>query len=264
MVQRELERAQRLLLFLDYDGTLTPLVDHPSKAYLAQDTKRVLAQLTRQPSIWVVLISGRSLQDLKRMIRLRNLWYVGNHGLELSSPVFLRYTNPAARTSRPRLRQIAQRLNEVLKPITGAWIEDKGLTLSVHYRAVASGEMLPLRNGFYAVVRPYLEKRQVRVDTGTGVFEVQPPVRWNKSTMVKWLMARCMAAEPGTSVLPIYVGDDHTDEEAFEAFASHGITVSVGPSSPFTRAQYHVSSTEEVRDLLKEVLAVWKTKPGEA
>lgn len=260
-VEQRLQQAHHLLLFLDYDGTLTPLADHPSKAVVAKDTKRLLAQLARQPSVWVVLLSGRRLGDLKRMVRLRPLWYVGNHGLEVSSPLLSRYTNPAARASRPLLRQIAQRLQEVLKPITGAWIEDKELSLSVHHRAVVSENVLPLRNGFYAVIRPYLEKRQVRVDAGKGVLEVKPPVRWQQGAMVKWLLARCMESNPGASILPIYVGDDHTDEEAFEALAGHGITVSVGPSSPLTRAQYRVFSTEDVHDLLRQVLAVWTPRP---
>ncbi|MBI4227562.1 MAG: trehalose-phosphatase [Candidatus Omnitrophica bacterium] len=252
-LQRRVAAADRLLVFLDYDGTLTPIADHPSRARLSASLRRLLERLARRADIHVALISGRRLSDLKRMTGVPGLCYIGNHGLELESPA-CRYVNPGAQAARPLLRQIARRLRAAVRPIPGAWVEDKGLTLSLHYRAVLPQKALLVRNGFYEVLEPYLVQRRVHVTTGKQVLEVRPPVRWTKGTIVEWLLARCLASAGEASVIPIYVGDDDTDEEAFAALQDDGITVAVGPSTPLTRARYTVNTPADVRRLLQQLL----------
>lgn len=247
--------ASTLLLFLDYDGTLVPLADHPSHARLSAGTKRLLQRLAKCPGVWVMLVSGRALGELRRLVSLRGLCYVGNHGLELRDPQ-IRYVNPAAQAARPVLRRLAQELTQALRTVRGAWVENKELTLSVHYRDVAPDETVRVKNVFYAVLQPYQAKRQVRVTTGHCVFEVRPPVRWTKATMVSWLLTRRLATANGSRVLPVYIGDDLTDEDAFEALRGQGVTVAVGPSTPLTQARYYVETPQEVRRLLQRVLEV--------
>ena len=247
--------AGHLLLFLDYDGTLTPIADHPAKARLPAETKQLLRQLCRRKDVWVVLISGRSVKDLRAMVGLKGLCYVGNHGLELTNPSF-RYTNPAARSARPFLKEIAKRLKRLFKKIPGAWLEDKRLSLSLHYRTVAPDQVLLVRNGFYEAVSPFVERKQVHVTTGKEVFEVRPPVHWSKGTIVHWLLARCQAGQPEASIFSIYVGDDETDEDAFQALKTHAVTVAVGPATPLTSARYLVGSPEDVSQLLKRILSL--------
>lgn len=252
LVRRKLAAARQIALFLDYDGTLTPIASHPSRARLSPGVKQLLRRLPALPGVWVALVSGRGLKDLRRMVRLRRLCYVGNHGLELEGPK-MRHVNPAARRCRPFLRKIVKALEPRLGRIQGAWVEDKGLTLSVHYRRVAPAEKILVRNRLNEVARPYQERGQVRVTHGKEVFEVRPPVRWDKGTMVRWLLAR-RAAVTGAEVLPIYVGDDLTDEDAFEAMRRRGITVAVGPASPLTRAAYVVKSPSDVKRFLELIV----------
>lgn len=259
-LQRQVLAADRLLVCLDYDGTLTPIADHPRHARLSASVQQLLRRLVRQPDIEVALISGRRLSDLKSMTGVPGLCYVGNHGLEVESPAF-HYTNPGAQAARPLLRQLARRLRAALRPIRGAWVEDKGLTLTVHFREVPPRNMVLVRNRFYEVLEPLLVQRRVRVTAGKQVLEVRPPVRWTKGTIVEWLLARALASAGEAVVLPWYLGDDETDEEAFAMLQRGGVTVAVGPSTPLTQAQYTVKTPADVRRLLQQLL---ETRRGRA
>ncbi|MBI4436218.1 MAG: trehalose-phosphatase [Candidatus Omnitrophica bacterium] len=258
-LQKRVAQAKHLLLFLDYDGTLAPIAAHPSKARLPERTEFLIKQLAHERGVWITLISGRALRDLKNLVRLRGLCYVGNHGLELAGPK-LRYVNPVAQKSRPLLVEIARHLKQALQPVPGAWVEDKGLTLSVHYRSVAPNKQILIRNRFYEVLQPYQNKRQMEITFGKRVFEVRPRVRWTKGTIVNWLLARWIAKHKGEEVFPVYIGDDETDEDAFQAIGTQGITIAVGPSSPFTRAEYVVPSPRDVEQFLRKVLEICKEK----
>ncbi len=262
-LRKQIAQTDNLLLLLDYDGTLTPIYEHPSKAHLPSPAARILQELTRQPGIWIALVSGRSLRDLTKMVGLRQLCYVGNHGLEVKGPK-LRYVNPVAQRSRRILNRIAKELTAVLKPIQGAWVENKSLTLSVHSREVRPEEKVLVKNGFYEVVRSYQEKGQVRVTTGKEVFEVRPPVRWTKGTVVNWFLARHRALGSDKGILPLYIGDDQTDEDAFETLKGRGITIAVGASNPLSLAEYSVRSPEEVQRLLRMILQLRTKSPSPA
>jgi trehalose 6-phosphate phosphatase len=252
-VAKRLRRASYLALFLDYDGTLAPLADHPSQAKIPAEVKRLLLRLSRRPGVWVGLVSGRALRDLKAMVGLKDLCYVGNHGLELQGPK-LRYLNPAAQAARPLMKRIARELRGALAPIRGAWVEDKGLTLTVHHRLVRPEDGVAVKNIFYEAAVPHQKKGRVRVTAGQSVFELRPPVRWTKGTIVHWILARQAALLGEGQVLPLYVGDDLTDEDAFDALGREGLTVAVGRSAAWTQAQYTLRDTASVERLLKEIL----------
>ncbi len=255
-IRNRVRAAGALALFLDYDGTLTPIVRHPSQARLSAGTRRLLRRLSVEKKIRVAVVSGRALEDVRRMTGVNRICYVGNHGLELEGPK-LRYVNPTAQKCRPVLRRIARRLKEAVSPIPGAWVEDKGLTLTLHFRQAAPAGKKLARRVFHGIVRPYQDKKQVRITAGKEVFEVRPPVRWTKGTVVSWLLARRSALSPGP-VLPVYIGDDLTDEDAFRALGTRGISVAVGAGNPLTRAQYRVRSSSEAVRFLRRLLREWK------
>lgn len=260
-LKAKIRQADSISLFLDYDGTLTPIADHPTQARLSGALKERLRGLSRRPGVWVTLVSGRDLRDLKRLVGVRELCYVGNHGLELQGPG-LRHIHPAARKSRPVLRRIRQLLRKTLKPLPGVWVEDKGLTLSIHFRQANPEDRQRMEHLFRRIVAPFRFKRQIHVTAGKRVFEVRPPVHWTKGTVVAWLLARQAALSKGRRILPIYAGDDLTDEDAFRALRGRGITIAVGASNPLTLAQYRVRSTGEIDRLLKEILKARQKKTG--
>lgn len=246
LLERQVASGRNVLLVVDYDGTLTPIVDHPSKARLPRVVKVLLAQLARRPGVRVALVSGRCLSDLKRLVAVRGLYYVGNHGLELQGPG-LRYVNPAARATRSVLKGIADELDTALRLTPGAWVEEKGLTLSIHWRNVPQAALSGFRRLLARHIAPYLERGVIRLTRGKRVIEVRPPTDWDKGAGVKWLLRRLAGRGGVRRTTVVCLGDDRTDEDAFAVVnRAGGISVRVGGRARRTVARYRLKDPGEV------------------
>ena len=252
-VKSKISKAEHILLLLDYDGTLTPIVRRPELARLPNRTRTLLKQLLRRKYVTVGIISGRSLRDVKKLVGLKGTIYVGNHGLELEGPNF-KFVNPAAKNSKPLIQKIGRKLKEKLRQINGALVEPKGLTLSVHHRLVKGSDLIILKGIFDNVTKPFRIRKKIKVGMGKKVFEVRPPVKWDKGKIVKWILARLYPGHKAKGLLPIYLGDDRTDEDAFRALKRKGLTIFVGKKKAFSKADYFVTSTEEVNSFLDRIL----------
>jgi trehalose 6-phosphate phosphatase len=208
--------AERVLVGLDYDGTLTPLVNDPARATLEPNRREVLRDLAARPGVAVAIISGRALDDVRDLVNLPGLIYAGNHGLDIAGPG-LRFIDPAALATQDSLRKVADNLTARTSVIPGVWVEDKALTLSIHVRRAA-----PVDHGR---VRRLVERAAAgsgfRVTPGNQVFEVRPRTPGAKGVALRWI--RETLALPMT----LYAGDDFTDEDAFRALPD-GITIRVG------------------------------------
>lgn len=246
-----------LLLNLDYDGTLTPIAATPDKAVLSREAKAALEELTRLNDCKLAIVSGRALHDIRRMVGLKDIVYVGNHGFEIDGPGihFESLTPPNIKNI---FAKIKENLAKHLAKIEGVVIEDKGLTLSVHYRLVVEKMADSVKKIFDRVCRPYVAARQIKTGSGKKVLEVKPPAEWDKGKAVLWLLTRQTRACGNNRVFPVYIGDDRTDEDVFTALKKNGITVFVGQDKRST-ARYYLNDTEEVlrflhliRDLKKE------------
>ncbi len=238
-IQKQIRSRKHLLFLLDYDGTLTPIAPTPRQATLSPQTKLVLRRLSRKPNISLAVISGRALADLKRMVGLRNLAYAGNHGLEL------RWHNRRRTVKIPRalkkaLSEVTRILRKVRREFDGVVMEDKGLSLSFHYRLVKAKRLTPLKKKFWNDVMPFVRSGTVRVVKGKRVFEIRPNVPWAKGHAALWFMKRLASA----SCLPIYIGDDQTDEDAFRML-KRGIAIRVGQHHR-SGAKYYVRRVSEV------------------
>ncbi len=248
-VARKLAGAGQVLLCLDYDGTLSPIVREPAAARLAGSTREILRRLAGTEHITLAVISGRGLEDVRNRVGLEGVIYAGNHGLEIRGPS-LDYLNPSARRARPALRAAARKLVRQLASIEGAEVEDKGLTLSVHYRRVRPPERDRVRETVFKVIAPARSRRTIRVGEGKMVIEIRPPTPWNKGNAVNLLRREAGKSGVGTP-LPVYVGDDRTDEDAFRVLAGEGITIKVGPPGVKTLARYRLSGVGEVKEFLR-------------
>jgi len=238
-----------ILLFLDYDGTLTPIVETPDKAVIPQNTKDLLEELSTSPSCRVAIISGRSLSDIKNLVGLKDIIYAGNHGLEIEGPK-IKFESQVS----PRLKSIIRRIYEdavsKFSKIKGVLIEDKGLTISVHYRLVDKKDIQEFLNIFTEITDLYIVRGKIKIDSGKKVHEIKPPVMWDKGKVVLWLLARQQFLLGENKILPIYIGDDVTDEDAFKVLKKQGLTIFVGePAS--SAAQYYLKTTEEVTEFLR-------------
>jgi trehalose 6-phosphate phosphatase len=242
-----LQVAPALAVFLDFDGTLVPLAEHPNQVTLPVPMRRLLEELNARENRIVAIVSGRERADLQTRIGVPGLVYVGNHGLEISGPGFI-FVEALAIGYREPLQKLAESLAPRIQSIEGAWLEDKGLTVSVHWRRVAPDRAEELRRMVHSALEgtshPFL------LTTGDKVYDIRPRVYWHKGEAVHWILERFGK----TDALTIYIGDDTTDEDAFAALPD-AVTVRVGDSAD-TAANYHVSSPDEVGRLLEWLVAL--------
>jgi len=245
-------------LFLDYDGTLTPIADAPCKALLPAATRGLLRELSKARGCKLAVISGRSLKEIKRIIGLEGVVYAGNHGLEIDGPK-LRFKSSVPPGFEKLVKDIKRALRDKLAGIGGIILEDKGYTLSVHYRMVHSRRAPFIRAVFREATARYLACSKIKVKTGKMMLEVRPPVEWDKGRSVMWLLAKQMSASRDKSVMPVYIGDDLTDEDAFTALGSRGLTVFVGRPGG-SAARYYLKDHNDVARFLAMVRELKRTK----
>lgn len=250
-----------LFIFLDYDGTLVPIqeIPDPEKSLLSERGRRLLLEFSKLRDCKVAVISGRSLRDVKRMAGVEGVVYSGNHGLELEGPK-IKFEAPLNEAYRKAISRLKKELLDKLGGIKGVLIEDKRLTLSVHYRLVKE-ELLPLvKAAVKGAAMPFVQKKIVKLNTGKKVFEIKPCVNWDKGRLVLWLLARQTFANGGSRPLPVYIGDDMTDEDAFRALRGKGITVFVGKPHR-SSADYYLDDHNEVYEFLKRMAQIRKEGP---
>jgi trehalose-phosphatase len=249
---KKLLEGKVLMLFLDYDGTLTPIVSRPELAVLSAGTQRLLSELSENEFFKIAIISGRALSDVKEKVGLKNLVYAGNHGLEIEGPK-LKHTFFEFEAFRAILDKVKTELAYVLNSFKGAFIEDKGLSLSLHFRLVSPGKLIALRTAVRETLIHYVASNRLRVKRGKMVFEIRPPSNWDKGKVVLWLLARWEFVLAGEKAIPVYIGDDTTDEDAFIALKGKGLTIFVGKPGQ-TQARYYLKDHKQVQAFLRKIL----------
>jgi trehalose 6-phosphate phosphatase len=236
-----LERAlgsRQLQLFLDYDGTLSPIVSRPEDAVLAPAMRDAIRRVAgRYPT---AVVSGRQLADVRERVGLPELYYSGNHGFEIAGPGIdwqfgSEYLDDMAR--------LCRRLKAELPQVEGLFIEDKGYSLSIHYRLVSDDAVPGLEQALTAALTDF---PRLKLRYGKRVFEVRPDVEWHKGKAVRHLMQTLDVA----NALPIFIGDDVTDEDAFVELGDAGLGILVSESARPTAAGFRLNDTDEVRALL--------------
>ncbi|HOW35481.1 MAG TPA: trehalose-phosphatase [Candidatus Omnitrophota bacterium] len=245
-------RERNIMLFLDFDGTLAAIVDHYKKATILQESKMLLKKIAECPECFVAIVSGRALSDVKKRVGLKNVIYVGNHGLELEGPG-IRYTSFVKTGVKVLFRKIKFDLVKRVKKVKGVSIEDKGLTLSVHYRRVGRKDLILFEQMFSKSMWPYLMDGCISINKGKKVFEIKPAVKWNKGSAVLWLLKHFRKNGCSRKMLPIFIGDDVTDETAFIALKNKGLCIRVGCGET-SAAQYCLRNINQVTHFLRAVL----------
>jgi alpha,alpha-trehalase len=232
---------------LDFDGTLSQIVDDPDSATLVDGAAADLQSLAALCP--VAIISGRDLSDIRQRVGIRGLWYVGSHGYEMVGPDGSEHQHEAAAATIPVLQQAATELGDTLESIPGVRVEHKRFAVTVHYRNVATGEI----SGVIETVSRCGRLHNLRVTTGRKLIELRPDHEWNKGRALAWIRQRISRSGRG---LPVYVGDDSTDEDAFDAVQFSGIGVVVRHAEDDDRpttAQFSLNSPAEVVAFLRRL-----------
>ena len=231
---------RRPAVFLDYDGTLTPIVLRPEDAHLSESMRAVLRELA---SRWpVAIISGRDLGDVRRRIALASLYYAGSHGFEIAGPNGMQEVYDPAQRFVSHLDAAEQTLREDLGHIAGAQVERKRFAIAIHYRRVQP-DAIPALEAI--VSRAQHAHPALRQTGGKKVFELRPDLEWHKGAALFWLLD-AMGLERDQA-WPIYIGDDTTDEDAFAALQAEGMGVLVADEPRQTAARFRLADIEAVR-----------------
>ena len=247
-ILRRAREADYIFIFTDYDGTLAPIAKYPDLAILPKSTKDLLLNLSRKDDISVGIISGRSIADIRSRVGIEGIFYAGNHGLEIVGPG-LKFIHQGVNLE--DIKHIREGLSSVLQNIPGAFLEDKGASLSLHFRQVEEGELHRLDQIFFNFAIPLQGEGRINIGWGKKVYDIRPPVDWDKGKAMEFILD---AAAGGKSCFPLYLGDDITDEDGFKmARYKGGIGIRVG-NNPSSNAEYHLNDVEEVKAFLGKVL----------
>lgn len=231
--------GRRLFVALDYDGTLTPIVERPDLAGVCA----------------VGVISGRDLEDVRGLVGLDGLYYAGSHGFEIAGSAGKSISFRRGEEFLPLLGSAERELRDLLEGIEGVLVERKKFSVAVHYRMTEESRVPELERVFARVLKGHAGLRRGK---GKKVLELQPAIDWHKGKALLWLM-KALDMD-GPDVLPVYIGDDVTDEDAFRALRSRGIGILVedgsGGRCKDSAARYFLSDCAEVRTLLASLVRI--------
>ena len=234
------------LVLLDFDGTLAPIVPTPDAAYLDEETRQILKIFNRSPHHHLAIISGRPLKELTSLIRLRNIIYAGNHGLEVKGQgLSLPPRAKKARRMKRSIKLLAQKFKTAFGSYEGAWVEDKNFTLSLHFRGLLPDQRL-LFNELIEFFKEKYKRYPVTWTKGKKVWEIRPKLYWSKGDTVLYLLKRFPDA------FPVVIGDDRSDEDMFKEVRRRGITIRVGRLKG-SQAEYYLKSPYDVKRFLKKL-----------
>src|SRR5215216_2705929 len=232
-VQEIARNGHRLAVFLDYDGTLTPIVNHPQDAWLSDSMRQTLSSLVAR--VPVAILSGRDLDDVRGRVHVDGIIYAGSHGFDIAGGGGLRRELGAAYL--PVLDEAETELREALDEIPGAQLERKHFSAAAHYRNVNENDAFRVAQAVDAVAARHCQLRKIQ---GKKVYELLPDIDWNKGKAMLWLLETL--GFKGANAQAIYIGDDRTDEDAFCALGKRGVGIIVSERPSVTAASYRLKN----------------------
>jgi trehalose 6-phosphate phosphatase len=242
--------GRRPAVFFDFDGTLSEIVEKPDAARLVAGAAEALTSLAAQCP--VAVLSGRDLADVRQRIGLPGIWYAGSHGFELTGPDGAHHENAEAAASIPVLERASAELADQLGHIPGVVVEHKRFGVAVHYRNAARDRIGEVA----AAVRRAGQRTALRVTTGREVIELRPDVDWDKGKTLRWVLDNVRDDERPGPLSPIYLGDDITDEDAFDAVRDDGIAIVVrhyDDGDRATAASYALDNPARAREFTEQL-----------
>ncbi|MBI3301081.1 MAG: trehalose-phosphatase [Deltaproteobacteria bacterium] len=248
-------RSASLFLCTDYDGTLVPIAQRPHEAQPGSRLLSLLSDLVQSPGMEVAVVSGRPVAELRTLLPLSGLWYVGLHGLEMLTPRGKKHLLTSTAATDMIIRRLQEKMQQIVATAPGCVLEDKGHTLALHFRLACQSDAVRVTGKFLADVQAY-QKKGVALQTirGKKVIEVRP-LAANKGKALSVLMQ-------SKQTCPIYLGDDETDEEAFGALNHRGITVLVADPPRPTAARFYLRSPAEVEEFFLLLLRLRRQIPA--
>jgi trehalose-phosphatase len=252
-ILRRLSGAERVFWFIDFDGTLVPIVRRPEMVVFSDDSREALRALSRESRSRVAVISGRPLAFVRRRIGLRGLVYAGNHGLEVRGPGIL-FRHPAAVAARPALLRVKRAWLRVTPGLPGSIVEDKGMSVTFHYRRVRPSRQEEARLLALETAGELESSGDIRLTAGKKIVEARPSVNWGKGEALRMLLEH-WGCRRGKDLIAVF-GDDETDRDMFRLVKGKGLAVFVGRGGPPPEATARLGGPASVTRLLEKAGAL--------
>ncbi|KAI4311665.1 hypothetical protein MLD38_036543 [Melastoma candidum] len=261
-------KNKKVVIFLDYDGTLSPIVSDPDNAFMSNDMRLAVKNVAKL--FPTSIITGRSRDKVRQLVGLTELFYAGSHGMDIMCPVkhgsvdnnrhYVGLTNvqekelklvQPAREFLPMIEQVIKALVRNTEGIKGTTVENNKFCASVHYRNVEEKDWSSVAQIVHETLKDY---PRLQLMHGRKVLEVRPVVDWNKGRAVEFLL-HSLDLHDKADVLPIYIGDDRSDEDAFKFLRERkcGIGILVSSVPKETKASYSLKDPPEVTEFLKAI-----------
>ncbi|MFO7573772.1 MAG: trehalose-phosphatase [Bacteroidales bacterium] len=244
------------VIFLDYDGTLSPIVPRPEDAIITPNMKESLKKLAEIYT--VAIVTGRDKEDVESLVGLDELIYAGSHGYIISGPNDLFMEHPDSEKIVPRLDAIEKEVISYLEDKTeGTQVDRKRYAIGIHYRnARPEDEKVVLE-----IVDEILKKHPGhKKGEGKKIIEIKPDLDWHKGKAVLWILDALNMLE-NSDVMPVFIGDDITDEDGFEALKDMGLGILVGGHGQPTAAKYALKNVFQVKVFFKKLIEMHAQKP---
>ncbi len=239
--------GKELCLFLEYDGILVPIIDSPDQAVPNEEVRSLLKDLASLQSCHIYIISGRTVRNIKDMVALNGIGYVGNHGLEIDNERMI-IKGPYFEGTKKAFLDLKKKINKVIDVFPGSYLEDKGITLSIHYRLVGPGQQVDFCQQVQEIFKPYSFRGDVVVDYGKKAVDIKPPLDWDKGQTVLWILDEFRQKEHH-QLAAVFIGDDQGEENVFRSLKGKVMIVKVGREK--TIADYFVPEQRKVTDVLR-------------
>uniref|UniRef100_A0A7N0UM15 Trehalose 6-phosphate phosphatase n=1 Tax=Kalanchoe fedtschenkoi TaxID=63787 RepID=A0A7N0UM15_KALFE len=259
---KKASEGKQIILFMDYDGTLSPIVEDPDKAFMSKEMRGAVRNAARH--FPTAIVTGRCMDKVCNFVRLGELYYAGSHGMDIKGPATktLKYkkNNPPmafqpAKEFLPMIDEVYKILVEKTKSTQGAKVESNKFCLSVHFRCVDEKSWAALAEQVKLVLNDY---PKLKLTIGRKVLEVRPAIKWDKGKALEFLL-ESLGYGNSDDVFPVYIGDDRTDEDAFKVLRDrgHGLGIIVSKVPKETSASYSLQEPSEVMVFLQR-LVEWK------
>uniref|UniRef100_A0ACD5ZJV8 Uncharacterized protein n=1 Tax=Avena sativa TaxID=4498 RepID=A0ACD5ZJV8_AVESA len=253
-------KGKKIVMFLDYDGTLSPIVADPDAAYMSDAMRAAVRDVAKH--FPTAIVSGRCRDKVYKFVGLSELYYAGSHGMDIKGPS----SNPEsvlcqpAREFLPVIDEVYKVLVEKTKSTPGANVENNKFCLSVHFRCVDEKRWNFLAEQVKTVIKDY---PMLKLTQGRKVFELRPSIMWDKGKALEFLLESLGFAD-SSDVLPVYIGDDRTDEDAFKVLRQRGqgVGILVTKCPKETSASYSLQDPGEVMEFLLRLVDWNRASPS--
>ena len=242
-----------LCLLLDFDGTISDIVRDPKDAVLSTEFRYLLKNLSQSRKIPIGIISGRAIEDIRKRVGISGFIYSGDHGFEIQGNG-LSFKFPVSQSYRDSVEEIIRKMKNLVLAVPGTILQTKNYSTSLHYRKVNPLHYYSIKLQVQSIAAPYMESKIIKLFRGKKVFEIKPFAEWDKGKACEFIYKKLKGEKGFENIIPLYLGDDVTDEDAFTSVNQlGGISILVGKKSK-TNAKYTLKNVAEVGLFLKSLI----------